>query len=611
MSKIFSIILTGIFLSYLSFSEEKPDKKPAPDTIEYVEVLGNIPVSKSIQSVSLIESKKINSLKLHNLKEILSISPGVLTLSTGKFGQSSSTFIRGSKNSQILYLIDGVKIRDSSNIGGINLSQIPAFLIDKVEVVRGPLSSIYGSDAMGGVINIGLKKEKGFGTSLVTGSHGSYQTNFSFGDNSKNIFYSLSASAYNYKDNIENDRVKNIGLNGKLDYTGKDIKSGLLFFLNRVNSGIPYNTSGEFSPFRRYRSNNFMAAIPIRIKTSTYSDLKATISYTRSYYKFEDKEDVWSPYYSNSSDNIDFETIYNTYIGKNINLNSGINYSSTKIFSENSYGIVINKTSRIYFSSFAKLDIDLSNLFFTSSIRFDKYKNVKSNFSPQIGVSFRLNNYVKLRSSYSQSFKAPLLIQQINPWGVSNFRLLPEKGFTGEFGADIFLTKHVIGFSFFRSNYKNMIDWVTVDPETWSGQYQNIKEAFIKGIEISISSSLIKNILLDLSYTYLKTCDNSTGLPLKRRPANTLSTSIRYLNPHFTLNMRMIYVGKRGDLNFNEYPPDIEMPSYNIYDLNITFPIGEKVSVYGNTTNLFNSEYSEIFGYLSPGRRFEIGVTYR
>ena len=194
MIKLCLIVITFFLSFFPAFTEEKIEEDLFPDKVEYIEVVGNISVSKSIQSITVVEKKKIDSMRLQNLKDILSVSPGVLSLSSGKFGQNTSTFIRGSKNSQILYLIDGVKIRDGSNIGGINLSLIPSFLIDKVEIVRGPLSSLYGSDAMGGVVNIVLNKRKGVRTLFSAGNFGSYQANVSAAGQSKNIIYYVAST---------------------------------------------------------------------------------------------------------------------------------------------------------------------------------------------------------------------------------------------------------------------------------------------------------------------------------------------------------------------------------------------------------------------------------
>jgi len=611
MIKLFTVVLSIFLLSFSTFSKGKNPEEISKEKVEYVEVIGHIPISKSIQSISVIEKDEIQALKMVNLKEVLSMSPGVLTLSNGKFGQSSSTFIRGSRNTQILYLIDGVKIRDDSSIGGINLSLIPAFLIKKVEVVKGPLSSIYGSDAMGGVVNISLGGSSGTKMLLNTGSHGSYQANFSTSDQKNGIFYSISSSIQSYKDNSMNDLFKNIGFQGKVDFKSDGFfKGGLLFFINSVDSGIPFNNTGAPSPNRKFKSNNFLTAVPLMFNIGENSKIKTTLSFKGNSYKFEDSDDMWSPYYANSSKNIEIDTVFNSYFSKNIDFSAGFDFSTTKIFSENSYGTVVDNRSRNYFSSFIKADADLGSLFLTSSIRFDKYKSVKANFSPQLGVSLKINDKIKVRTSYSQSFKAPILIQQINPWGAPNFNLNPEKGISGEIGADIFLKQHILGFTVFKSTYTDMIDWVTIDPVTWQGQYQNIKEAKIDGFEFSFSSSIIKNTVFELSYTHLKSIDESTGLPLKRRPKDSLTASVRYSSSHFTVGFNTIYVGKRGDYNFMIFPPDINMPSYNVYNLNITIPVKKKFNVYGKLTNLFNSKYSEIFGYLTPGRRFEIGILY-
>ncbi|HLP60250.1 MAG TPA: Plug domain-containing protein, partial [Candidatus Deferrimicrobium sp.] len=136
--KMFLILFAAIVLVAFSFplsllSEENQDRKEKKEEsmfTEVVEVVGNVPVVKTIESVSIFKSEDIETLNFESLKSVLQLTPGLLTLSAGQFGQASSTYIRGSKNTQVLYIVDGVKLRDGANIGGISLAVLSPNLID-------------------------------------------------------------------------------------------------------------------------------------------------------------------------------------------------------------------------------------------------------------------------------------------------------------------------------------------------------------------------------------------------------------------------------------------------------------------------------------------------
>ena len=115
------------------------------------------------------------------MKAILNQSPGILVLSAGHPGQFAYTFARGAAVNQMLFLVDGCKLFDPSSSLGGNFSFLSPQVIQKVEIIRGPLSNLYGSNAMGGVVNLITKKSDGLGFSLARGSHGTYEGDFNWG----------------------------------------------------------------------------------------------------------------------------------------------------------------------------------------------------------------------------------------------------------------------------------------------------------------------------------------------------------------------------------------------------------------------------------------------
>jgi vitamin B12 transporter len=590
--------------------KEKQEAEP-PMFTEVVEVVGNVPVAKTIQSVSVFKIDELERFNFESMKSVLNLTPGLLTLSNGGFGQSSSTYIRGSKPSQVLYIVDGIKLRDGANINGVDLSVVSPNIIDKVEVVRGPLSSLYGSDAMGGVISMNTSTREGARFSASYGSHGSYMGNFSGLTKLKDLDLGLAVNSQRYSDDVLNDVFKNTGLSARLNYNKNAVDAGLRFFGSFTDSGIPFNDYGISTPMRKYKQEYLIFALPVTYSFNEQSKMDVRLSYTNSKYTFEDEEDVWSPYFMSKFQNYEAEIIYSTRLFERLNLDTGIDYSDQVIKSENSFGSILDDEKMNYFSAFINTGLNLNALQLSASVRYDKYKSVAANVSPQVGISYLFSNRFKLRAAYSHSFLAPVISQQVNPWGEPNFSLAPEKGKSIEVGAEYYSQKAVLSATYFNTRYEDMIEWVTVDWVTFAGQFRNIKNVDTYGVELSATLRPFEPLTVVGAYSYLHTEDRETGEPLVRKPRHTFSGFISYAHKRFTLSLNMIYVGKRPDLDFNNWPPEVESAAFNTFNLSLVVPVLEGLSIFGKITNAFDKEYQEFFGYYAPGRRFEVGLKYK
>lgn len=604
------IVPAFIFPVLSAADEDAAKEEDKPMFTEVVEVVGNVPVIQTIQSVSIFKNEEFENFNFESLKSVLTLTPGLLTLSSGQFGQGASTYIRGSKNTQVLYIVDGIKLRDGANIGGINLSVLSPNLMDKIEVVRGPLSSIYGSDAMGGVISMNTLSREGADFLASFGSHGSYTGNFSGTAKLKDLTLGLSLNTQRYSDDVVNDVFKNTGLSAKINFKKKKIDAGFRLFTNLTDSGIPYNL-GMSTPDRHYKQNYTIAAFPFVYNFNETARLDVKLVYTNSKYEFEDPGDMWGPYYMNRFDNYEAEVTMEGKLFEKLDVKAGIDYSDQKIVNETDYGRTLDDEKMSYFSGFASAGLGLGALQLSASIRYDKYKDVDANFSPQVGISYLVANKLKFRASYSHSFLAPMIAQMVNPWGSPNFDLKPEKGKSFELGTEFYSEKVVLSATYFNTKYQDMIDWVTVDWVTYEGQYRNFKNVDTYGVELAATFRPVHNLTLSGAYTYLHTEDKETGEPLVRKPKHTFSGFVSYAHKRFTVAVNMVYVGERPDLDYTAWPADVNNPAFNTYHFSLVVPVYRGLSVFGRLTNAFNKEYQEVVGYPAPGRRFELGLKYK
>jgi outer membrane cobalamin receptor len=227
MRRILLLFWFFFILFSLIFSEEKKEK---PLLEEKIEVIGKVPLYRAMQSVSVFDEDHIKNFSPDGLKGLLNQSPGMLVLNAGNPAQFSYSFARGAAVNQMLYLVDGIKLYDPSSSLAGNFSFLSPQLIEKVEIVRGPLSNLYGSSAMGGVVNIITRKKEGLILTLSAGSHGTLESSVQFGERFSNFFVFLNGDFLNYDDGLKNDHFERRGFSFACGYEKNNFDLGVYFF---------------------------------------------------------------------------------------------------------------------------------------------------------------------------------------------------------------------------------------------------------------------------------------------------------------------------------------------------------------------------------------------
>jgi len=582
------------------FSAEKKEK---PLLEEKIEVIGKVPLTRALQSVTIFSGKELDYLKFAGLKAILNQSPGILVLSAGNPGQFAYTFARGAAVNQMLFLVDGCKLFDPSSSLGGNFSFLSPQVIQKIEIIRGPLSNLYGSNAMGGVVNLITKKSDGLDFSLARGSHDTYEGDFNWGGKKSAFNFSLNGHFLNYSDGLLNDKLQKQGFSFHSAYEKANLNLGIYLFGNLVNSGIPINL-GLPTPERHYWQKNLLLSAPFSYRFEEHFDIESKISLHWNQYEFSDPNDTWNSFYANQSFVSALTAKLNALFWDKLKIMAGIDYSLQKIDNQSNDELLLKEAKTNIFSHFLSVNADLNKFLLSASLRLDKYKNLKTVVSPQLGVSFNLLPNLKIRTSYAQSFRAPTLPELLNPyWG--NAALVPETGKSLEFGIDFYLQSLAMGITYFDSQYLNLIGY---NPITW--KFVNINEALSKGIELSVKKALLKHWQWGLAYTYLKTLDMQYNRELLRRPRHTFSSQLTYQSAKFDIFIEMVYVGRR--LDYDELVWSVaENPAFNTFSFVFNFPVTDKITWFLNVSNAFNRHFEEVLGYPAPLRRILVGIKYQ
>ena len=608
------ILIMCAVLSFPLFSEKKQvqnRKKPEPSKetaeksmfVEELEVVGRVALNKAIQSVSVYSREDMQVINSDGLKAYLNQCPGFLVVNGGHYGQFAYTFARGASVNQTLILIEGVRITDPSSSIGLNTSLFSPGLFEKVEIVRGPLSNLYGSNAMGGVVNLITRDEEGIEATAFLGSHGTYEGNLYFSKKAGYFNFSLNGNLVKYSDGAENDEFNNRGVTARAGFQNKNIQAALLFFGNFSDSGIPFNL-GIPTPNRNYSQNNTILIVPLYWLFTGNTELYISLSHNRNRYELNDPDDTWTPFYLNQSEVNEARISLKFPSVRHLAINAGLDYSHQRIFNEDHTGTQLDNEKTHYLSAFFNGTLDVKKWLLSASIRYDKYKEISAEVSPQLGFSYQISHQFKVRGSYSESFRAPTPPELMNPmWG--NPDLEPEEARSFEIGGDFYTRTAVFGLVYFNSRYHNLIGY---NPVTW--KFANINQAKISGFELSARFELFDQVSVWTAYTYLDTHDFQNDQELIRRPKHALSAMIAYKNTYFTLSGEMIYVGKR--LDYDELLwTTAESPQFDSYNFSLDIPVNKKLGIIGKATNAFDREYQEVLGYPAPGRRFILGIRYK
>lgn len=599
LKPVVSILLVCLMVPFL-FPEEKKKK---PDIEEKIEVIGKVPLYRAMQSVSIVDEAHIRNYSPEGLKGILNQCPGLLVFNAGNPAQFSYGFARGASVNQMLYLVDGVKLQDPSSALAGNFSFFSPQLIEKVEIVRGPLSNLYGSSAMGGVVNIITRRKEGLLFSLSGGSHGTMESSIQFGKRLADFFIFLNGDFLNYDDGLANDHFERRGFSFTSGYEKNNLSLGVSFFGTLADAGIPLYL-GMPTPNRRYKQNNFLVSLPVNLRLGGRSNLDCKGSLHWNSYDFSDPDDIWNSSFSNDSFVVELQTKFSTHLLEKLNLVSGFDFSRQEVENTNNNELLLSGLKTDVLSFFADLQADLDKLLLAASLRYDKYDGLSGVFSPHFAASYNLNSFIKLRAAFSRSFRAPTLPEMLNPyWG--NPVLLPETGESVEAGADLYMDSLACGLTLFDSLYSNLIGFSPL-----TAKFANINKAKIRGAEMNCDWEIFKGLNWRTAYTYLYSQDIQYGRALLRRPRHVLTTSILLHNPKFTLAAEMAYVGKR--LDYDELLWSVsEIRSFNHFDFMLNIPLLKKIDVFCRISNAFNSHFEEVLGYPAPLRRILLGIKYR
>ena len=581
------------------------------------------PVSSVLAPTTIVTREEIDRWQSKSLTDVMRRLPGVDVAQNGGLGQQSSLFIRGTNSSHVLILIDGIRLNQAGITGSSDLSQIPLALVQRIEYVRGARSAVYGSDAIGGVINIITGRAQP-GTTLTAGvgSHGyqSYDgsTQQMLGAATKltlagNYTYTKGydvvaglPDAYGDPAQKDRDGFMSKTLYGALEHQFNEQFSGFVRgygFDNRTDYDgySDYVTPNGFVDTRQLYSQTWDSGL--RFNQGIYSaQLIASYSHTKDY--------NYSPAagrYDPSSATLDDVEQYNLQWGNTVQVGRGAVSAGVdwqKQTSEPGTGYVADGQEQRNTGIYATAQQQFGSLTLEGAVRGDDNDEFGWHNTWQTSAAWEFVDGYRAFASYGTAFKAPNL-GQLYSGSYGNRDLDPEKSKQWEGGFEGLTGPVNWRVSGYRNDVKDLID---SDPLTY--RYYNIDKARIKGVEATASFDT-GPLSYQLSYDYVDARDGETNQALLRRAKQQVKYQLDWTLYDFDWSVTYHYLGERYDNDFSGATTRrVKLGGVSLWDLALSYPVTSHLTVRGRIANLFDKDYETAYGYQTPGREYYLSGSY-
>ncbi|GLI99804.1 TonB-dependent siderophore receptor [Sphingobium sp. BS19] len=622
--------LTALVSPVAAFAED------APDTIVVTATRTEQPLSRVGQSITVIDREEIATRQTDTIVDILRTVPGVTIARTGGIGGVASVFIRGAESDQTVALIDGVKLNDpSSPGGGFNFGNLMTGNIARIEVLRGPQSVLWGSQAIGGVVNlitippsedlaVNLRGEYGYRDTgelvgNVSGKAGPVSASLGAG-----YFRTDGISAFNEKrGGKEKDGYRNYGANANVNVALSDAISVDLrgWYSNGRNDqdgfAPPSFSFGDTLEYTKTRDMVGYAGLNAALLDGRFRN-RLGFAYTDIDRVSYDGASTSSETFAAKGRNERFEYQGSFDIAEGWQTTFGAEREKSRLKTSN-YGFADAPQSAVIESVYGQLiATPFAGFTATGGVRYDHHNRFGSatTFGAN-GVWTPNAGKTELRASYSEGFKAPSLYQLYGDYG--NDTLRPERARAWDAGVTQRLLDGAIEASatWFHRNSRNLIDFISCSTPLTGictgrpfGTYDNIVKARSQGLEVVLALRPVEPLKVQASYTYLDAENRSPGSPnfgnkLARRPAHSVNAAIDYRwSFGLTTGATITHVGSSFDNAANSR----RVEGYALADIRASFPITKNVEIYGRVENLFNERYETVFRYGTPGRAAYGGV---
>ncbi|WP_418186637.1 TonB-dependent receptor plug domain-containing protein [Aliarcobacter lanthieri] len=565
-------------------------------------------------NIDVITAEDIESRKFKTVAEALNSLAGISFSSNGGIGQTSFIYLRGMDANRTLVLIDGVRYNDiTTPKGSANIEHLMINDIDRIEVIKGAQSSIWGAEASAGVINIITKSAKNGTHGNASFEYGRYDTTIAKANISHknenfdaklgvtrvdtNGFSAISPNKSSEAKKYEKDTYENTTINTKLgfnfdennristSYEFIDTKVDIDDFFSKDPNNQDSNKNKTHLANLTYENKNDIATTKVY---TNYTDIKRTS--TNAY--IPDYKGIVKEYGVNTS--IDYLNFSNVILG-----------ADYKKFEDKKVVEDITNESRIKDYNNKGIFIANTNKFFdnktiiTEALRYDRYSDFDNKTTGKVGIKQYIIDDFNISANYGTGYNVPNLYQLHDVWAGNN-NLQPEK--TKSY--DVSIEYKGFSVTYFNTKIKDMIDY---NYATWTYDQMSGTNK-LKGTEIAYKNSVIEDIFLNLNYTNLSAKD-ANGNKLLNRPTNKFGFGVDYYGlKDFHFNINGEYIGSRESVNYLSSTQKTKTGKYTVWNALVDYDISKNFSTYVKLDNIFNKDYQIVDGYATSQRAAFVGL---
>jgi vitamin B12 transporter len=590
-----------------------------PDTIVVTATRIATPQLQVASSISVVTADDIAEKQFESLPDVLEQVPGLNVVQTGGVGGQTSVFMRGTNANHTKVFVDGIDVSDPSSPGGtFDFGQFPAQDIQRVEILRGPQSGLYGSDAIGGVINVITKSGSGPAQFTAGAEAGSFDTF------NQNAGLSGSLDGFHYTANVEHLH------SGETPVTPLDLlapgERRIDDYYDNVTGStkLGYDVTSNFDVGLAARYTDSHLRLTAENEDNfpfDFPDSAQSANDTRQYYTRATAhlvsgggafEQTLGLAYSNVKS---FETGPDSpesdFFGARVKVDWQGNISlaadeklvlgAEHELDEMTVPLSANTTIS---SGYAELESNFNDAFFnTLSLRYDDNDRFGGKTTYRVAPAYVIQDTgTKLKASVGTGFKAPTLSQMFQNFPDFDFygnpNLKPESSLGYDVGFEQALANAAVrfGVTYFRNNIKNLID-DNADFTT----LVNVGRAVTDGVESFVTYRPIQELTLGLDYTYTQATDEVLHEELLRRPKHKATLSSEWhATSRLSLNAAVLSVSSWIDGNRDFSIPRLTAPGYTIVNLAAAYDLTPHLTLTGRIDNLFNRHYQDPVGFLQP-----------
>ena len=635
-----NLITTAMLLSLSAFAFADEQTKTELDPVMvYSAYATPVNQDQTASSVTVLTEKEFTERNATYVSDVLKTVPSLAVSASGGRGTLTNVFLRGADANHTAVIIDGVKVNPVSgygfDFGGLALSNI-----DRIEVLRGEQSALWGSDAMGGVIYIttkkGLEKGKTFNVDydFGTGSNRTVDGSLTLSGSNNGFYYALHGDSRHTKgiSALSKQRFNYTAQDGTAVSTGGSSERDKFHRDNAsLRLGYDDNQKGfDFLTSHSSQTANFDNSTTD--EKGHYTRTRDTLFKLSGFLGNDDellKHKVGVSHLKTDSDTVGYTSAYDAK-KLNANYQLDVNFDREGTLTQGlSFLTDYQKTdfNSSYFNNAGNKKLVEKSLAaeyrllhdadhsLNISGRYTDSSEYENSWTGRISGAYRLHNNVKAHASLGSAIQNPTITEYYgyNARYIGNPGLQPEKSFGGDVGF-LFETddnRHSLDVTYFARNVKNAISSEVINFTTYTSRAVNLEgKSKVKGVEIAYNSKITDALSAYANYTYTQTRD-SKGAELARRPKHLANAGLAYqITEKLGADMNVSYTGKRMDTYYSPTysTHKVKLPSYTLANLGVNYKVADGLTIYANLNNVFNKKYENVLGYGQDGRHVYVGL---